>query len=284
MENRITYCLIGASGFVAPRHMEAIKKTGGELLAACDIHDSVGILDKYFPKSEFFPSESEFRSFCKLNKPDYTIICSPNYLHKSQSIFAMENGSTVICEKPVVLHPEELEDLVDVELTTGKRIFTILQLRLNPVLQGLKCEIEQSSNYYESSISYVTPRGKWYAKSWKGDPNKSGGLIFNIGIHLMDLMLLLFGPIKDIQLRTKTDTEVSGDLYFEKAHTSFYLSIEGVEQNRSLKIGNREIEFSQGFGDAHTLSYSKIISGNGFGLDIARPSIKICEVIRNKRI
>jgi len=273
------FVMYGISGFVAPRHVKAIKDVGGILIGATDRHDSCGFIDSFYPDCEFFVNESEFRLFCKNNKIDYTVICSPNYLHKSQAEFGLTTGS-VICEKPVALYPTDLENLVDVELATGNRIYTILQLRLNPVLQGLKCEIEQSSDYYDVKINYTTPRGNWYGKSWKGDPEKSGSLIFNIGIHLADLMLWLFGYIQDIKLKTKTDREVSGELFLKRAHITFNLSLNGLSSNRSMKIDGREIEFSRGFGDAHTLSYQKVLAGQGFGLVDALPSIILCDKIR----
>ena len=275
-----TYVILGVGGFVGERHLRAIRDTGGELIASCDLSDSVGILDSYFPQSEFFTFESEFRAFCKDRKPNYTVICTPNYLHKSQAQYAMRCDSTVICEKPVALNPLDLEDLIDVELATGQRVYTILQLRLNPVLQGLKCEFETYPEYRRVQIDYQTPRGLWYAKSWKGNPDKSGSLIFNIGIHLVDLMLWMFGSVEDIQLKTKTDREVSGELFLKRAHITFNLSLGGVSSNRSMKIDGREIEFSQGFGDAHTRSYDMIGKGKGFGLVEALPSIILCDKIR----
>jgi UDP-N-acetyl-2-amino-2-deoxyglucuronate dehydrogenase len=277
------YVILGVAGFVAERHLRAIRDNGGELIASCDPFDSVGVLDSYFPQSEFFTSESEFRLFCKDNEIDYTVICTPNYLHKSQAEFGL-NFSNIICEKPVTLYPDDLEDLVDVELRTGHRVFTILQLRLNPVLQGLRCEIEQSSDYYDVKINYTTPRGRWYGKSWKGNPEKSGSLIFNIGIHLVDLMSWLFGYTQDIKLKTKTDKIVSGELFLKRAHITFNLSLDGVSSNRSMKIDGREIEFSRGFQDAHSHSYSKILAGGGFGLVEALPSIVLCDKIRKMRI
>lgn len=278
------YVLYGLAGYVANKHLKAIKDTGGELIAATDPHDSVGLIDSFYPNCEFFTNESEFRLFCKDNEIDYTVICSPNYLHKSQAQYAMECNSTVICEKPIVLYPSSLEDLVDVELKTGQRVFTILQLRLNPVLQGLKCEIEQAHKYYECSVQYRTPRGFWYAKSWKGNKSMSGGLATNIGIHLFDILLELFGYVQDIQLKTKTDREVSGELFLKRAHITFILSIEGVKSERSMKIDGREIEFSRGFGDAHTLSYQKVLAGQGFGLAEALPSIVLCDRIRKMEV
>lgn len=274
------YVLYGLAGYVANKHLKAIKDTGGELIAATDPHDSVGIVDSFFPDCEFFTNESEFRLFCKDNKIDYTVICSPNYLHKSQAEFGL-NFSNIICEKPVVLHPSDLENLVDTELRTGHRVFTILQLRLNPMLQGLKCEIEQADKYYDAQVSYVTPRGKWYHSAWKGNENLSGGIQTNIGIHLFDILIFLFGKVKDIKLKTKTPTEVSGELFLERGHTAFHLSIDGVKPERTLKIGTREIEFSRGFTGAHVRSYDKILRGKGFGLVDALPSIILCNQIRN---
>ena len=279
-----TYCMLGVAGFVAPRHLKAIKETGGELIASCDPFDSVGILDSYFPQSEFFTSESDFRYFCKQNSPDYMVICTPNYLHKSQSQFGMSIGADIICEKPAALYPSDLEHLVNTELITGKQVYTILQLRLKPELQGLRCELERINEYQEVAIDYITPRGKWYSKSWKADEEKSGSLATNIGIHLFDLMLWLFGSVEEIKLSKKTDTEVIGELYLTRAHIAFNLSISGVKSKRSIVIGKREIEFSKGFTELHTSSYKAVLSGNGFGLAEAAPSIVLCDKIRKIQV
>ena len=280
MANKITYCLWGVAGFVARRHVEAIYKTGGELIGVMDPFDCVGFLDSFDKGIEFFTDEEEFKGFCIQNKPDYVVICTPNYLHKEQCLFGLSIGSDIICEKPLVLSPSHLGELVDVELSTGRKINTILQLRLNPVLQGLRCEVEGSKKYHEVEILYQTPRGRWYSKSWKADEERSGGIATNIGIHLFDLCQWIWGSVQDIQLKTKTTTSVIGDLFLEKAHITFNLGIEGVASNRSLKIGKRKIEFSKGFVSAHTLSYQKILVGKGFGLVDALPSIVLCDQIR----
>ena len=274
------YVLYGLAGYVANKHLQAIKDTGGNLIAATDPHDSVGLIDSYFPDCEFFTNESDFRLFCKHNKSDYAVICSPNYLHVSQAQYAMNCGCDVVCEKPVALYPSDLDRLVSTEISTGKRVFTILQLRLNPVLQGLKCELESYGGYYEVDMQYHTPRGKWYHSSWKGNENLSGGLATNIGVHLFDLCQWIWGPVQDIQLKTKTNTEVSGDLFLKQAHITFNLSINKLKVTRSIKIGNREIEFSKGFGNLHSLSYEQILKGNGFGLVDSLPSIVLCDKIR----
>jgi len=275
-----TYALIGC-GYVAPKHYKAIKETGGELLAICDsIHDVVGTIDSFFPNCEFFRNGIDFEKYCLDNNPDYLVVCTPNYMHKKHSYLGLSMGMNVICEKPIALYPSDLEELKSTELSTGKKINTILQLRLNPTLQGLKCEIEQSKNRYECSVVYRTLRGPWYQSSWKGNDELSGGLAQNIGIHLFDTMIQLLGPVQEIKLHTKTPTEVSGELFQERGHTTFLLSIDGVKTERTLKIGNREIEFSRGFQDAHVRSYDKIIRGEGFGLTDALPSIILCDKIR----
>jgi UDP-N-acetyl-2-amino-2-deoxyglucuronate dehydrogenase len=270
-------------GFVAPRHMAAIKSVGGELIAICEPkHDVVGVIDSYFPEAEFFSDERKFKTYCKKISVDYVVICSPNYLHVPQSIWGMEIGANVICEKPIALDSYDLLQLAEAEARTGKKINTILQLRLKSSLIALKQEVKKEE-YYKVSVDYITPRGCWYHKSWKGSEGKSGGLATNIGIHLFDLCLWLFGKEQGIELYKKTDSCVIGKLFLEGAEVHFNLSIGGKEPKRNLIIGDKQIEFSQGFTQLHEFSYQYILNGKGFGLIEASPSVLLCEKIRNMK-
>ena len=287
------FALIGAAGFVAPRHMKAIKDCGGNLVAALDPHDSVGILDSYFPECAFFTEFERFDRHCsklmKTNNPiDYVSICSPNYLHDSHIRFALRLGSHAICEKPLVLKEKNLDQLKLVEEETGRKIYTILQLRLNPELQKIRENID-SEKCYECDIRYITSRGSWYSYSWKGNVEKSGGIATNIGIHLFDLMTWLFGrPIFNdleaaIEIYQNDGKCVRGNICLGNSFINFHLSIKG-QMERSLSFeGGQKFEFSNGFTDLHTKSYLEILSGNGFGIEEARESIRICEYIRGIR-
>jgi UDP-N-acetyl-2-amino-2-deoxyglucuronate dehydrogenase len=273
------YVLLGAAGYVSPKHLRAIKDTGGNLLAVMDPHDSVGVLDSFFPSCKYFREFERFDRFCsKINQRiDYVVVCSPNYLHDSHCRFGLRLGTDVICEKPVVLNERNLDELQNMEVKTGHMVNTILQLRLNPQLQELKNKISRNHKVF---LEYYTPRGPWYLHSWKGDVAKSGGLGTNIGIHLFDLMVWLFGPKFDKpELIIKTPTTIGGFLHLDKASVSFELSIEKGPKRR-LVIDNEDIEFSKGFADLHTESYRHILAGGGFDLNVARPSIQICEEIR----
>ena len=269
---------LGAAGYVFPKHLKAIKDNGCDLLGVIDQHDSVGVLDSYFPNCKYFREFERFDRFCsKQPNIDYVVVASPNYLHDSHSRFGLRLGSDVICEKPVVLTERNLDELQNMEMKTNRKVFTILQLRLSPTVQELKHKINKGHKVF---LEYYTPRGQWYLQTWKGDENKSGGLIFNIGIHLIDLCVYLFGPeFNKPELTIKTNSNVSGFLELEKANVSFDLSIEKGPKRR-LIIDDEIIEFSKGFTDLHTESYRQIIMGNGFGLEVARPSIQICESIR----
>lgn len=286
------FALIGAAGFVAPRHMKAIKDCGGNLVAALDPHDSVGILDSYFPECSFFTEFERFDRHCsklmKSDKPiDYVSICSPNYLHDSHIRFALRLGAHAICEKPLVLKEKNLDQLKLVEEETQRKIYTILQLRLNPDLKYYKDNLDPN-NHYNCDIRYVTPRGNWYLYSWKGNVEKSGGIATNIGIHLFDLMTWLFGDScydldKCVFIDEQSEKHIKGLICLERAFVDFYLSIEGKPE-RTLFLGNgNKLEFSNGFTDLHTKSYLEILSGNGFGIEESRESIRICEYIRGIR-
>lgn len=300
MNNRPSnFALIGAAGYIAPRHMKAIKETGHHLVAALDKTDSVGIIDSYFPNADFFTEPERFdRHLYKLMRQpgkevDYVSICSPNYLHDAHIRLALRNGAHAICEKPLVLNPWNLDALAEIEKETGKKIFTILQLRLHPAIIALKQKIDNgpAGKVYDVDLSYFTSRGKWYHVSWKGDQSRSGGIATNIGIHFFDMLTWIFGNVKENEVKTHSDKEASGFLLLEKARVNWLLSVddsllpataiaEGKRTFRSITVDGEEVEFSEGFGDLHTLSYRELLKGNGFGLEDARRSIEIVQKIR----
>lgn len=293
------FAMIGVAGFVAPRHLQAIRDTGNTLVAALDKFDSVGILDSYFPEADFFIEFERFdRHLEKLRRQgrrtDYVTICSPNYLHDSHIRFAMRHGADAICEKPLVLNPWNLDSLVEIEKETGRRVYTILQLRLHPAIQKLRERIAAApaGKRHSVSLDYVTSRGSWYHHSWKGDVSKSGGIATNIGIHFFDMLLWIFGKAKENQVHVMEDDHASGTLELEKATVKWNLSInsahlpaavrqQGIRTFRSLRLGNEEIEFSDGFTDLHTQCYRQILEGKGPGIEEARGSIELVYQMRN---
>jgi UDP-N-acetyl-2-amino-2-deoxyglucuronate dehydrogenase len=295
------FALIGVAGFIAPRHLKAIKETGNNLVAALDKFDQVGILDSYFPKADFFTEFERFdRHLDKLKRQgtriDYVSICTPNYLHDSHMRFALRQQADAICEKPLVLNPWNVEALAEIERETGRKIFTILQLRLHPTIIALKSKIENSDpkKIYDIDLSYITSRGNWYQISWKGDLSKSGGVATNIGIHFFDMLLWIFGSVKESNVIRQDAHTAEGYLVLERARVRWMLSIDpdtlpetvkakGQRTYRSIRIEGEEIEFSEGFTDLHTKSYEEILKGNGFGLADARPSIDLVHAIRNKK-
>ncbi len=297
------FALIGAAGYIAPRHMKAIKETNNDLVAALDKNDSVGIIDSYFPKADFFTEFERFdRHISKQahdeNKHlDYVSICTPNYLHDANIRFALRNNADAICEKPLVLNPWNVEALKEQEKLTGKKVHTILQLRLHPSIIALKEKVAAGpkDRKYEIDLTYLTSRGKWYHRSWKGEHEKSGGLATNIGIHFFDMLGWIFGALQESKVFAKTQDMNSGYLEFENARVRWFLSINSdylpdeIKFNeqptyRSIKMNGEEIEFSQGFKDLHTISYEEIIKGNGFGLESALPSIEIISQIRESKV
>jgi UDP-N-acetyl-2-amino-2-deoxyglucuronate dehydrogenase len=296
------FALIGAAGFIAPRHFKAIKETGNNLLAALDKHDNVGVLDSYFPEADFFTEFERFdRHLDKLKrksqKIEYLSICSPNYLHDSHIRFALRYGAHAICEKPLVLNPWNLDALAEIENETGGRVFTILQLRLHPAIIALRENILRgpADKIYEVDLNYITSRGNWYQSSWKGDNSQAGGIATNIGIHFFDMLIWIFGSVKEIRVSQLEPDHASGFLELERARVKWFLSInfdhlpEDVKRNnkrtfRSLMLEGKEIEFSEGFTDLHTKSYSEILQGHGFGLEDARPSVDLVYRIRNTKI
>lgn len=293
------FLLIGAAGYIAPRHLKAIKETGNNLVAAYDKFDSVGILDSYFPDADFFTEFERFdRHVEKLKYAgthvDYVSICTPNYLHDSHIRFALRRGAHAICEKPLVLNPWNIDALAHIEKETGCQINNILQLRLHPSIVELKHKIENGPNdkMYNVDLTYITSRGHWYHHSWKGDVSKSGGIATNIGVHFFDMLTWIFGDIKENLVHANKNDMNAGYLELEKARVKWFLSInydhlpeevkkENQRTYRSITIDGEEIEFSGGFSDLHTESYKKALEGKGFGLEEARNSIEIVYKIRN---
>ena len=296
------FALIGAAGYIAPRHLKAIKDTNNQLIAALDKFDSVGIMDSYFPNADFFTEFERFdRHIEKLKRNqillDYVSICTPNYLHDSHIRMALRRGADAICEKPLVLNPWNVDALMDIEKESGNKIHTILQLRLHPSIVALKKKIdsENRKEKYDVDLTYITSRGSWYDISWKGDESKSGGIATNIGIHFYDMLGWIFGDVKEVQVHLREKWKASGFLEFEKARVRWFLSIDendlpeevklkGQRTYRSITIDKEEIEFSDGFTELHTESYRKILDGNGFGLADAKASIEIVHEIRNTEL
>lgn len=293
------FALIGAAGYIAPRHMKAIKDTGNILVAAMDPSDSVGIIDSYFPNSHFFTEFERFdRHIEKLKYDnniyiDYVSICSPNYLHDAHIRFALRSGADAICEKPIVLNPWNIDKLEKVQEITGRKIFTVLQLRLHPSIITLKKEIEKKTfiEKFDIELNYLTSRGNWYNASWKGDVAKSGGVATNIGVHFFDMLTWVFGKVQILKVFEKTENSVKGFIELEHARVNWFLSTEsrflpeetirkGLTTHRSIKINDQELEFSDGFTDLHTRVYKEILEGNGYSITDARPAIEIVERIR----
>lgn len=284
--------LIGASGYIAPKHMEAIKNTGGELVTILDPNDSVGVIDRYHPKATYFSEYERFdREVDRLRRIgkglDYISIASPNYLHDAHIRFALKNGSNAICEKPLVLNPYSINSLEELQRETGKNIHPILQLRLHQSIIDINDNIGKTQNN-EVELKYVTPRGKWYHYSWKGDEVKSGGIATNIGIHFFDMLLWIFGEVKNNYVFHHTKNNSQGYLELERANVNWSLSVDERDLPhrewkafRSIKINGEEVDFSSGFTDLHTKSYQEILNGNGFTLNDAKPALDLVHKIRN---
>jgi len=294
------FALIGASGYIAPRHMRAIKETGNDLIAALDPNDSVGIIDSYFPDAAFFTEYERFdRHLEKLKgadkKIDYLSVCSPNYLHDAHIRFGLRHGADVICEKPIVLNPWNIDALEKIEKETGRRIFNILQLRLHDSIIAIKKKVDESSKdkVFDFDLTYQTSRGNWYYTSWKGNSEKSGGIATNIGVHFYDMLSWIFGDLKENKVHLHTHDRAAGYLEFEKARVRWFLSINfdtlpdeikssGQRTYRSLTIDGEEIEFSEGFTELHNKSYQDILSGGGFRIGDSRKAIEIVHDIRHQ--
>ncbi len=295
------FVLIGAGGYVAPRHMQAIKDTGNKLIAALDIHDSVGVLDNYFPDTDFFTSFERFDRYIEKQKRldngiDYLSVCSPNHLHDAHVRFGLRIGADVICEKPVVLNPWNVDALMKMEMETGRNVFTILQLRLHPAAKALKEKIATSyaGKKYKVNLHYITARGNWYHSSWKGDIEKSGGIATNIGVHFFDLLLWIFGGVRQNMVTQHNNIRAAGELELEKADVSWLLSIDekdlpapirtaGKQTYRALTINDEVLEFSEGFSGLHTKTYEEILKGNGVRLAETSAVIELVSEIRNKK-
>lgn len=295
------FALIGAAGYIAPKHMKAIKETGNHLVAAFDKFDSVGVMDSFFPKASFFTEFERFdRHLEKLKREgkavDFVSVCSPNYLHDSHIRFGLRLGADVICEKPLVLNPWNIEGLETVEKESGSKVFNVLQLRLHPAILELRKKImsEPANKIHDIDLTYISSRGNWYYSSWKGDESKSGGIATNIGIHFFDMLVWIFGKVKTNIVHLQTHDRASGYLELERARVRWFLSInqdtlpesilsKGKSIYRSLTLEGQEIEFSEGFVDLHTESYSGILEGKGFGLQEARSSVGLVHDIRQQK-
>ncbi len=295
------FALIGAAGYVAPRHMQAIKETDNQLIAALDRFDSVGIIDSYFPNADFFVEYERFdRHIEKLKRRgtqlDFLSVCSPNYLHDAHIRFGLRVGADVICEKPLVLNPWNLDALAEMEAETGRNVYNILQLRLHPSVIELKKQVDEGpkDKVYDVDLTYLTSRGHWYYTSWKGDLSKSGGIATNIGVHFFDMLCWIFGDLKENVVHLHTHDRAAGYLELERARVRWFLSInydvipeaikaQGARTYRSLQIEGKEFEFSGGFNDLHTRSYEEILKGNGFRLLETQKAIQIVHDIRNAR-
>ena len=299
--NPKNFGIIGVAGYIAIRHLKAIKDTGNNLLASLDKFDSVGLIDSYFPDCDFFVEFERFdRHIDKLKrtgtKIDYVSICSPNYLHDSHIRFSLRQKADAICEKPIVLNPWNVDALQEIEKETGRRVYTILQLRLHPKILELREKIMNGpkDKIYNIDLTYITSRGNWYNISWKGDVQKSGGVATNIGIHFFDMLGLIFGNTKTNIVHLSEYNKAAGYLELERARIRWFLSLDfkdlpeslkaaGKRTFRSIIVDGKEIEFSEGFSDLHTLSYRGILAGNGFGLEDSRQSVETAYIIRNAK-
>lgn len=296
------FALIGAAGYIAPRHMVAIRETGNDLVAALDPNDSVGIIDSHFPEADFFTEFERFdRHIDKLRRAgdgvDYVAIASPNYLHDSHMRFALRAGADAICEKPLVLNPWNIDGLKEIEADTGRKVNTILQLRLHPSIVSLREQVQAGDPNvkYDIDLTYITSRGNWYLQSWKGNQDKSGGIATNIGVHFYDMLHFVFGAVQESQVHLATPTKAAGYLEYELARVRWFLSIDvgdvpaaerakGKRTFRAITANGQNVEFSDGFTDLHTRSYQEILAGRGFGLEENRVAIETVAGIRRAAI
>jgi UDP-N-acetyl-2-amino-2-deoxyglucuronate dehydrogenase len=296
------FAMTGASGYIAPRHLKAIKDTGNTLIAALDPFDSVGILDSYFPESEFFTQPEVFTQFLDNQRRqgkgmDYFSICSPNHLHDPHIRMALWSGADAICEKPIVLHPEDIRQLQELEQETGRRVWTVLQLRTHAALVSLKAKLDQEASGHQKEIvlSYITSRGSWYLRSWKGRLEQSGGLATNIGVHLFDMLCWLFGDVQHVEIHERSDTVASGYLELERARVRWFLSInledvpkdlqaKGQRTYRSITLDGQEVEFSDGFTELHNEVYRRTLTGQGFGLEDTYQAIATVAKMRHSPV
>jgi UDP-N-acetyl-2-amino-2-deoxyglucuronate dehydrogenase len=295
------FALIGGGGYIAPRHMQAIRDTGNTLLAMLDPSDSVGVIDSYFPDADFFTEFERFdRHVYKLsrnvteNRIHYVSICSPNYLHDSHMRFALRSGADAVCEKPLVLNPWNIDALLDLEKETGRRVNTILQLRLHPAIIAFRDRVRSSNSGAKEDVdlTYITSRGHWYHESWKGNEGKSGGIATNIGVHFFDMLGFVYGKLQHNVVHLRTPTKAAGYLEYEHARVRWFLSLDvndvpaaerekGKRTYRALTANGQSVEFSDGFTDLHTRCYEEILAGRGFGLEENRQAIETVASIRN---
>ena len=299
------FALIGAAGYIAPRHMKAISETGNILTAAFDPNDSVGVIDSFFPEAQFFTEFERFdRHVDKLRRArndtniDFVSICSPNYLHDSHMRFALRSGADVICEKPLVLNPWNIDGLLEIERESGHKISTILQLRLHPAIIALRDNVratKSANKKYDVDLTYITSRGNWYFQSWKGDEKKSGGIATNIGVHFFDMLHFIYGDLQENVVHLNVPTKAAGYLEYEHARVRWFLSLDvadvptkkrqqGMRTFRSLVSNGEPVEFSDGFTDLHTKSYAEILAGRGFGLEENRVAVETVSLIRTSKI
>lgn len=293
------FAITGVGGYIAPRHLQAIRDTGNRLVAAADPHDAVGILDRYAFEVRFFNEIERFdrhleklRRGPKEHRVDFVSICSPNHLHDAHIRLALRTGADAICEKPLVINPWNLDALQEIERETGRTVRTILQLRVHPQLVELQQQLARDTGKrHQVRLTYITARGSWYDVSWKGHPERSGGIVTNIGIHFFDLLLWLFGAVGRSEVHLREAHRAGGFLELQRADVQWYLSTDAADLPfpvqpgkrttfRSITVDGREIEFSEGFTDLHTRVYEQILAGDGFGIDTARPSIELTSSIR----
>jgi len=283
------YAMFGTAGYVSPKHLKAIKDTGGELVCFHDPSDSVGIIDSYFPEAKYFREfERMDRELYKLRGTiDYLVICSPNYLHDAHIRYGLRSGLSVICEKPLVLNTRNLDGIQELEQSTGKKVNVILQMRLHPEIIKLKKTMDNISTHYDINLEYYTARGSWYKYSWKGDVEKSGGIATNIAIHLFDMLIYVFGPIVRNAVFKQTKSMIEGGLGFEGgSYVRYILSIDpknipgGGRSYRKITVGMNELDINSGFTDLHTESYKKILAGEGWGIEDARAAIEFVSKLR----
>lgn len=294
--------LIGAAGYIAPRHMKAIRDTGNDLVVAMDINDSVGIMDSNFPEAQFFTEFEQFDAYVDSERRagrqlDYISIASPNYLHAPHMRFALRAGADAICEKPLVLEPDDIDSLLAVEVATGQKVSTILQLRLHPAIIALREKVLNGpqDRKYEVDLTYITSRGNWYGKSWKGLTDKSGGIATNIGVHFYDMLHFVFGELQESFVHLAQPNKTAGYLEYERARVRWFLSLDvndvpeaeqaaGQRTYRAISVDGENIEFSNGFTDLHTRSYQEILAGRGFGLEENRVAVETVTQIRHAAI
>ena len=298
----MNFAITGVAGYVAPRHLRAIRDTGNRVVAATDPHDSVGLLDQYGLDIRFFPEIERFDRFLEkrrrgpeADRVHYVSICAPNYLHDAHCRLALRVGANAICEKPLVINPWNLDALLELEHETGRRIFTVLQLRLHDRMVALRQRLSAEPGPHHACLTYITSRGRWYDSSWKGQIDKSGGLATNIGIHFFDLLLWLFGPARDCRVHLADGHRMAGFFELDRARVTWFLSTAGEDlppealragrqTHRSVEIDGSEVEFSEGFTDLHTKVYSDVLAGGGFGIEDARASIDLVHRVRTTAV